>query len=361
MIILVGMVVWSLATAACGLASSFVALFAARIVVGAGESINGPATYSIVSDYFPRDRLPRAIAVMQIGTVAGAGLSMVIGGAMIGIIALVGTPHLPLLGTLRPWQIVFIAAGLPGMLFALLLLTVEEPRRRGLRLDRPKVGLGETLRYLGARFALFGPMFFGLTLGSLDGGGRIWGAAFFERTYGWSPARYGMTSGMLSVAMMLAGLYLGTRIVEAMQRRGREDAPMRMIIHARLVALPVLIAMPLMPNPWLAMACQAVQMLTIGMSGPSINAVLQIVTPNQIRGQATALYLFVYTVLGAGLSPVVTGLVTDHVFTSPDDLRWSILLLHIVFLPAALAVTCLGWRPYRDEVRRLNRIDPQRA
>ena len=158
---------------------------------------------------------------------------------------------------------------------------------------------------------------------------------------------------------MLIGLYVGTKLVEAMLKRGLEDAPFRLVIYCRAAALPAAVAMPLMPDPWLALACSGVGMLTLGMSGPSLNAVLQIVTPNQIRGQVTALYLFIFFVVGSGLSPLVTGMVTDYVFTSPDDLRWSILLLHIIFLPAALAVTCLGWRPYRNEVHRLNQIDPQ--
>jgi len=360
-IISIGIFVWSIATAICGLASSFIHLFLARIMVGAGESINGPASYSIVSDYFPRDKLPRAIATMQIGSVAGGGLSMLIGGAMIWIIATVGSPDLPLVGVLRPWQVVFIAVGLPGVLVSLLMLTVKEPPRHGLRMDRPKVGFWKAVGYLGTHFAIFGPMFIGLTLGSLDGGGRAWGAAFFERTYGWSPAQYGLTSGVLQIGLMLIGLYAGTKLVESMLRRGLEDAPMRVVIYCRLAALPAAIAMPLMPDPWLALACSGVGMLTLGMSGPSLNAVLQIVTPNQIRGQVTALYLFIYFVVGSGLSPLVTGMVTDHVFTSPDDLRWSILLLHVIFLPTALAVTWLGWKPYREEVRRLNRDDPQPA
>jgi len=164
---------------------------------------------------------------------------------------------------------------------------------------------------------------------------------------------------VMSIGMMLLGLYLGTRLVEAMLRRGQEDAPMRVMLYCRLASLPAMVAMPLMPSPWLAIACMAVQMLTLGMSGPSINAVVQIVAPAHIRGQVTALYLFIYTFVGSGLSPLVTGLVTDYVFTSPDDLRWSILLLHVVFLPVALGVSWLGLKPYREEVRRLNRIDPQ--
>jgi len=357
----IGIFVWSIATAVCGLASSFIALFISRIMVGAGEAVNGPASYSIISDYFPRDKLPRAIAAAQIGSVAGGGLSMLIGGSMIWIIANVGNPDLPLVGTLRPWQVVFMAVGLPGILVSLLMLTVKEPPRQGLRMERPKVGFWRAMAHLWANFALYGPMFIGLTLGSLDQGSRAWGAAFFERTYGWSPPVYGFTSGILSLVLMLLGLYLGTRTVEGMLERGHEDAPMRLTIYCRMVAMPFAIAMPLMPTPWLALACSGVGMLTLGMSGPSLNAVLQIVSPNQIRGQLTALYLFIFFVVGSGISPLVTGLVTDYVFTSPDDLRWSIMLLHVIFLPTSLVVTWLGWKPYREEVHRLNALDPQAA
>src|SRR5687768_10727193 len=119
-IIAVGITVWSLATAVCGLASNFVQLFIARMVVGAGESVNGPTAYSIVSDYFSRDRLPKGIYGLQIGSVAGSGLSLLLGGLLIGLIANMGTPTLPLVGELKPWQAVLMAVGLPGVLVAVL-------------------------------------------------------------------------------------------------------------------------------------------------------------------------------------------------------------------------------------------------
>lgn len=362
LIISIGLFVWSLATAACGLAANFAQLFVSRILVGAGEAVNGPSAYSIVSDYFPRRKLPRAIAALQIGSAAGGGLSLLLGGFMIYIVATIGNPALPIIGPMRPWQIVFMAVGLPGVLVALLLRRlVKEPPRRHLGAAPTKIGFWQAMDYLRARFPLFGPMFIGLTLGSLDTGSKAWGAAFFQRTYGWLPSRYGMTAGVLSLALMLAGLYLGTKWTEWFQKRDKVDGAFRVILYTRLFAIPFAILMPLMPNPWLALACLGVGYLTLGMSGPMLNAVLLIVTPNAIRGQVAALYLFIFTVVGQGLAPLVTGIVTDYVFTSPDDLRWSILLLHIIFLPIALAVTWAGWKPYREEVERLNRIDPQTA
>ena len=356
-IITIGITVWSLATAACGLAANFVQLFVARMVVGAGEAVNGPASYSIVSDYFSRARLPKAIYALQIGSVAGSGLSLLLGGGMIYIIAILGTPTLPIVGELRPWQAVMMAVGLPGLMVALLLMTVKEPPRRNRSRQVSGVPLVGAINYMWLNVSVFGPLLLGLTLGALDSGGRAWGAAFFQRTYGWEPSTYGLTAGIVSIVAMLSGLYIGAKWVERMQARGHVDAPFRVIVYTRAVNIPFAIAMPLMPTPELALACNAVGFLTLGMSGPMLNAVMLIITPNQIRGQVMAIYLFIFTVIGQGLSPVITGATTDYIFTSPDDLRWSIMVLHIAFLPAALLVTLLGWKPYRREVERLNAAD----
>ncbi len=356
-IIAVGITVWSLATAACGLAGNFAHLFTARMVVGAGEAVNGPTTYSMVSDLFPREKLPRAIYGLQIGSVAGSGLSLLLGGAMIGIIAVLGTPHLPVVGELRPWQAVMMAVGLPGLLVALALAMLKEPPRRTFRAEVSKVPVAGAVKYMSSHFAVYGPLFIGLTLGALDSGSRAWGAAFFERTYGWGPATYGLAAGIVSIVAMLAGLWIGSTVVDRLQARGLIDAPYRVILWTRAIAIPFAVAMPMMPTPELALACNAVGFLMLGMNGPLLNAVMLIVTPNQIRGQVMALYLFIFTVIGQGLSPVITGATTDYIFTSPADLRWSIVLLHVVFLPVALVATWLGLKPYREHVERLTAQD----
>jgi MFS family permease len=356
-IVMGGLIVWSLATAATGLAANFAQLFTARVAVGAGEAFNGPAAFSMVADCFPRDKLPRAISTMQIGNVAGSGLSLLLGGAMIWLVARIGSPELPFVGVLRPWQVVLIGVGLPGLLVALLLLTLKEPPRRNRTAALDAAGLRKTFKYLWLHFAVFGPLFIGLTLGSLDVGSRQWGAAFFERTYGWSPQQYGMTSGVVSIGVMLVGLYIGAKWAEWFQKRGDVAGPYRVIVYTRLLAMPFAILMPLMPTPELALAFNAVGFLTLAMGGPMLSAVILAITPNQIRGQLMTLYLFIYTVVGVGMAPWITGLTTDYIFSSPDDLRWSIVLLHVVFLPAALWVTWLGLKPFRAEVERLNADD----
>ena len=84
-IIAMGVTFWSIATAACGLAGSFVQLFMARISVGVGEATLGPSAYSIISDYFPRQKLAMAMSVFTMGNLMGVGIAMVLGGALLWV------------------------------------------------------------------------------------------------------------------------------------------------------------------------------------------------------------------------------------------------------------------------------------
>ena len=166
-----------------------------------------------------------------------------------------------------------------------------------------------------------------------------------------------MVSGVLSLVVMSIGLILGTKWAEWFQNRGDAAGAYRVIVYTRLLGIPFAVLMPVMPNAELSMAFNAVGFLTLGMSGPMLNAVMLAITPNQVRGQVMTLYLFIYTVVAVGLAPLITGLTTDYVFTSPDDLRWSLMLLHAVFMPLALVATWIGLKPFRREVERLNAED----
>ena len=98
-IIAIGIFLWSLATAACGLARNFWQLFLARIGVGVGEATLTPAAYSMIADYFPKAILGRAIGLYAVGVYLGAGLALVLGGAAIRAISAAGPVDLPVFGT----------------------------------------------------------------------------------------------------------------------------------------------------------------------------------------------------------------------------------------------------------------------
>jgi MFS family permease len=357
-ILAIGLGVWSIATACCGIAQGFWQLFVCRVGVGAGEAVNGPAVFSLIADSFPKERLPRAIAVMQLGVVAGAGCSLLIGGFVIHL--LLSLPPIALGGALviHSWQLVFIAVGLPGLAVALLLrTTVREPPRRGLEaVGAVEVPLLSVVAYLVRKWTVFAPMFGGLTLGALALGAQSWLPAFYQRTYGWHPAQIGVVLGIMQLIAMPIGLFIGVRLAERFDRRRLEDAPLRTVIISRFIGIPAQVAMALMPTPWLAVVCAAVASLSVGIGGASQNAALQIITPNQMRGQVTALYLFIFNVIGMGLGPTVAALLTDQVFRAQSELRYALLTLYAVVGPVSLAIIWLGVRPYVREVLRLKSL-----
>ena len=127
-IITVGITLWSLMTALCGLAQNYAQLFLARVGVGVGEASLAPAAYSILADTFPPRKLGLAMGIFNMGTAVGAGLALIIGGTIISFVTGENEGTISLFGIefLSGWQWVFILVGLPGLLIAVLTsLTVS--------------------------------------------------------------------------------------------------------------------------------------------------------------------------------------------------------------------------------------------
>ena len=124
-----GLALWSSMTAFSGFATTFGMLAAARVGVGIGEASASPAAYSMISDYFPKERRATALSIYSSGLYIGGGLSLPIGGFVVSRwTAAYPDPAAAPLG-LAGWQAAFIAVGLPGLLLALWVLSLREPRR----------------------------------------------------------------------------------------------------------------------------------------------------------------------------------------------------------------------------------------
>ncbi len=243
--------VWSLACAGCGLAHNFWHLLICRMATGT-EVVNGPAANSMIADYFPQDKLPRAYAIYNIGFIVGMGVSLLVGGLVIHLLSGVDDFTVPVLGQVHQWQLVFFAVGLPGLLLALLLLTVKEPIRRRTKLaaNRPALRVSQILGYLFRNWRLYGPIFLAVGLSSIHrSADQFWQPTFIERTYGWTMPRIAAISGTTALVTAPVGLILGTWAAERFARAGRDDANLRVVLIAHTLAFPFAIVAPLMPNP----------------------------------------------------------------------------------------------------------------
>ncbi len=371
-ILALGIATWNVGTALCGIAQNFAQLFLARFLVGAGEGVNGPASYSIVADLFPRERLPRAVAFLQLGSVIGPGIALAFGAWLLHVFLGIRPIHVAF-GVLHGWQLIFLLIGAPSALIAVLILaTVPEPVRRIIQNQMGQLaassrvegsGLiawlkdyGVALRYLERHWTVFAPMFGSLLAGSFSIGALQWGPIFYQRTYGWGPAKLALVQSLAQLLVVPLGLLACVVLAEHLSRLERNDSAMRVFVIGRLIGLPGIFFV-LMPSPWSAFGLQMLSFFAIGMAGASQNAALQIVTPAELRGKVTALYLFIYSVVGLTLGPLVNALITDYVLHSEALIRWGIFWPTIIGGPLSLLIAWFGLRPYGREVARLRALE----
>ena len=370
----VAIAVWSLGTALCGVAQNYAQLFLSRFLVGAGEAVNGPAAYSIVADLFPRERMTRGVTILQIGSWAGPALGLLISFFLLK--AFLDMPPIRFaLGVIHGWQLIFVLIGLPGLLVSLLMLTtMPEPARHtipnqvsGLA-DRPTnvaagvlawfSDFGQAFAYIFKHWQVFVPMFGSLFVGSLGAGAAAFMAIFYKTTFGWGPAQLAGLNFIPSLILMPIGMVIGLVLSERLLKRGRADAALLTYLISAVVGLPSVFAV-MAPNPWLAWGLASLTFFGIGIGGPSQNAAFQIVTPTELRGKMTALYLFFYSVVGIAFSPIITGWISDFVLHDESKIRWAIFIPAILSRPTALLISWLGLKPYEREVRRLKALEGQ--
>ncbi|MFN3231330.1 MAG: spinster family MFS transporter [Alphaproteobacteria bacterium] len=343
-----GIVVFSLFSILSGLAKSYWQLFAARVGVGAGEASLTPAAYSIISDYFPPEKLGRAISVFTMSAFVGIGVAYIAGGTVVAWLSSLDNLALPLIGEIQPWQMAFIVVGLPGFLVAALLFAIREPVRRGLRGGESaavpvRVVAGEIMQ---RRKALL-PLFAGFSMITLSGyASAVWTPAFLIRTYEWTPLDVGLWYGLTYLAVGPAGAIFGGWWCDRLTKQGHLDAPLRVAAFGYVGSGLFGGLAPLMPSAELALLVFAPAIFMSTIPYPMAGTALQLIAPNQIRGQLSALYMTVINVVGLGLGPMIVGLFTDFVFMDEGDVRYSLAIVNAFCAPAACLFLVLGFKHY---------------
>lgn len=354
-LIAIGVLLWSAATAACGLAKMYWHFLLCRIGVGVGEAALSPAAYSLIADSFPPERRATAISVYSMGIYLGSGMALLLGGLVIKVASAQGEVMLPVVGEVRPWQLIFLILGAAGVLFSLLVLAIREPARRGVGAGIA-VPFSQVGQYLSANRRTVMCHNFGFAFLSFAGyGSAAWVPTFFIRSYGWDAAQVGIVYGVLVAVFGCLGIVIGGRLADLLAKRGRTDANMRVGVLAAVGALPTVLLFPLMPDGTWAAVLLAPSIFFLSMPFGVAPAAIQEIMPNSMRGQASAVYLFVITLFGLGVGPTAVALVTDYAFGYAEALRYSLLITVTVAVVAAAILLVMGLKPYRESVLRLQR------
>ncbi|MBL8549450.1 MAG: MFS transporter [Hyphomonadaceae bacterium] len=354
-LIAIGIALWSVATVACGLANNFFKLFLARMAVGVGEATLTPSAYSLIPDYFTAHRRAFAMAVFSCGITIGGGLALLLGGFIVEW-ATANAPVLPLLGQLKPWQFAFVAVGAPGVLVALLvLLTVREPPRRleaGASATAPKIG--EVISYLFGHWRVFAPVIFGLTGMVVAGYAfNVWAPVYFMRVHAMSPGEVGVLFGLSFAVLGTLGVLFGGALSDRLSKAGRADAPVRVSLWAAWIQAPLFIGCYLSPSALWAQILFGAALFVASMYGGLQGAAVQSLTPNRMRGQVGAVYLTIANLVGLGLAPTMTALMTENVFGGPMGVGKSLATTVAISLTIAVILLTIALKPMRQRVEAL--------
>jgi MFS family permease len=312
------MTAWSALTVLCGLATNYWQLLFARIGVGVGEAGGTPAANSIISDYFPAGRRPMALTVFSLGAPLGA----FVGYSLAGRIA-----------DAWGWRSVFLALGVPGILFGgLVYFTVREPRRGQLdanvRTDKPS--LLETLKFLWSQRAACHVML-GSAITALWGWGLTWWTpAFLMRNYGLTAGQAGEITGPIH----LVGGIAATVFTAWLLGRPFMYEPRRVVrFLAGGIALATVPSIIIFWTHSLALT-QAMFWIFIPFIyfyiGPCFG-LLNNLSPPRMRGQFCAISLLLANVGNLIIAPQLVGFLSDYFapghVANAESLRLALLCL----------------------------------
>jgi predicted MFS family arabinose efflux permease len=316
-IIALGLALWSLMTAASGLARSFGQLALARIGVGVGEAARSPPAHSLIADYFPPERRATALGIYSMGIHIGILFGVLAGGW---------------LQEFWGWRIAFIVVGLPGLLLSVVLwLTVREPPRAVGTGAAASASIGEVIRELGA-IPSFRHLSFATGLTAFGGYAFAnWAPAFLMRVHAMSPGELGTKYGLVlgiggAIGSVLAGLLA--------DRLGRRDVRFWLWIPAlaTVAPLPFLFGFYTLGATNLALTALFPGLLLSAMYQAPVFSTVQTLAKPRMRAVASGVLLFVINIIGLGLGPPTVGILNDTLFAAQGDaaVGSSLLLVGVV-------------------------------
>lgn len=359
-ILIGGVLFWSLACIACGLARTPLGLALARMGVGIGEATVTPVAWSVLADYFPPQARALPVSVFLMGPYLGAGLALLAGAAVIEWARTLDEISLPVLGVIAPWQFTFIAVGLPGFVLAALLATLAEPPRQERLQAQREVSLPwrDTLAFMRQRRRIYGAFLLGVPfLVVILYALQAWVPTWLVRVHGLDLASAGRTYGTIALVAGSLGVLSGPVVAAWLARRGHRDEPLRVAVAALALLVPCVAGMTWANETRHALVLLAIASFLITLPMALFTAALQLVTPNEMRGLVAGLFVVAVSVIGLTFGPTSVALLTDRLFADPLAVGRSMAVVTAVCGPVAIALFATGMAEYRRESAR-RREDP---
>lgn len=349
-IIALGVAVWSIATAACGFVQHFWQLFLMRIGVGVGEGTLQPSAFSMISDLFPPHRLGIAMSVYSLGAFMGAAFAFLLAGALIDLAEFLAAINFPVFSALRPWQAVFVTVGAPGVLVAVMVLLLREPRRR--HQTQSIVSEAPFMAQLKKNWRAYSAHGIGFGLITLANQSiYAWTPSLLQRVHGLSPAESGTRLGLVFLISGPIGILVGGTLCDYLIKRGRSDASLWVGVMAAVGVFPFILLGPMAGSANMLLALYVPLGFFLSFSFGAAAAGIQVITPSNCRARASAFYVLVINLLGLGIGPTATAYFTVHVFKNDLAVGQSLAVVGSLACVLAVIVFVLGSRPFRKAAR----------
>jgi MFS family permease len=350
-IIYIGVTIWSLAQLVGGFTGTFMHLFVARLLLGAGEAALTPATHSMISDAFPKRQMATAMSLYSIGAMLGIGAALLIGGVIVEYLSQYNNVTLPVLGTFKSWQLVFLATGIPGLFLAFAVFVFPEPKRRTpMRPGTGKDGEIGFFRYLRRNWKLWTCIALSFGMMNIANGALVfWQPAYLARFFDWSPGEAGTALGTIQLLAGTSGMLFSGWFVDRWFARGKRDAHLRYYLYVLLLTTPIAIVALTTPDVTLYLGLIWIaNFVTVNSLGYSSAAVM-LVTPGPLRGRVSALFTsIILNGLGLGLGPLVPAAIAEHVLHDTVRLGYSIALTMALCAVIAVISLLFGMKWYRE-------------
>jgi MFS family permease len=286
-IIAAGVAFWSLATIACGFASSFMFLFIARALIGVGEAAYAPAAQSMITDSFPYQHRARAQSIFASGMLLGGAAGQAFGGIM---------------GEAHGWKYTFIVVGLICMIPALFVIKLPEPPRRPRSEVVPIFSLLSVPAYLAMIVAGTCITFASVSL-------ITWGTDFAVGYKEFSVREASLSIAAVAILSLVLGVLTGGYLADRLQRKypyGR----ILVIAAAFLFATPFVLLAIQTEEKWVFLAALFIGGFFMSWYHGPVTAVLHDLTPQRAHATAIGVYMSVTQLLGA-VGPQLVGKISD--------------------------------------------------
>lgn len=309
-IIVTGVILWSLATMACGLCNGFWSLFICRVLVGLGEAALAPAVYSFLGDIVPKEKLAGTLAVFFLGSFLGSGCAFLFGGSLLSIAEHYNTT------TFHAWQVCFLVVGFPGLILGIIIaITVHEPAKR--RVAGPHVPVRQAIAFFRHHKTFFclhmlSYTLLAITLFSLFS----WMPAQMMRIHHMTHVELGLVLGGIVIICGAAGVFASGFCIDYLTRRGVICASQIVAATGAFLASGPLVFSVMTSDRHLAVPLFALAFFFASFPMPPSATVLQIVVPVPMRARFSATMLFCNAIGGLSGGSILIGMLNDKVFQS---------------------------------------------